>query len=251
MKSTQRIVCLVAVGATLIAGVQLVAAEVAGGPMGGRGPEGRPAMKRANLSEPDSRLKLLNRNLNLSKEQQEKIKPILEEEYKQLEALRGNDTLNRDDRNTKLQALVQASSDKIKPLLTAEQQAKYEQIKQTIRERRLQNKGNRAVPPLSVKDAERRLNRLTRDLTLTKEQQDKIKPILDEETAQLDALRGNDTVSREERRTKLQTLNQATAEKIKPLLTADQQKKFSEIQQRVSELRAQKKLVRPESAPAK
>jgi Spy/CpxP family protein refolding chaperone len=248
MAQSKRIGGLLAVCTALVLMAQGALAEVGDGPRGGRGPEGKPAMKRGNLSEPESRLKLLTEVLKLTEEQQAKIKPILAEEFTQLEAIRGNDTLNRDERNTRLQAMVQTVSDKIKPILTPEQQAQYEQIKQEIRERRLQNKGSRPVPPLGARDVDRRLNRLTRDLTLTKEQQAKIRPILEEEATQLDALRGNDTLSRDERRARLQALNQAAAEKITPLLTPAQQKKYAEVKQLISDLRSQKKMSRPTPA---
>lgn len=225
---------------TLIAGLQPALAQLDQEPAAGRGP----ATMRRNmgaLSQPDKRLNLMTQTLGLTKEQQEKIKPILAEEYGQLEALRGNDTLNRDERRTRLRQLNESTYEKVKPLLTPLQQQKHDEMKKMIGENRAKKRKTRPGPSPEENTPEKRLSRLTLYLGLTPEQQVKIKPILEEEYAQLESFRGNDTINREQRRVKLQALNESTYEKIKPVLTPEQQKKHNEIRQRITERRSQNK----------
>ncbi|MBT0665200.1 hypothetical protein KI809_12910 [Geobacter pelophilus] len=204
-----------------------------------------------SLDMPDKRLNLMTRNLGLTKDQQQKIRPILEEEAAQLNALRGNDSYNRDERRAQLQQLNEATYEKIKPYLSPDQQKKHELARQTIKENRSKQRDTKARPKMTANDPDSRLARLTQDLGLSSEQQAKIKPILTEEFAQLEELPGNDTLNRDQRRVKLEGLNDATYEKIKPLLTPEQQKKYSEIKQKISERRSLKKAKSPAQNPAK
>lgn len=96
-------------------------------------------------NDTEKRIQRLTLDLGLTTEQQTKIMPILEEENKQLETLRGNDNYNREQRRVKLQELNQISSEKIRPILTPEQQSKFDKIKLKIIERRNQNKNPNSV----------------------------------------------------------------------------------------------------------
>ena len=221
-------------------------------PPKGRGPE---AMNRGKwgADELDRRLDRMTRQLGLTEEQHAKIKTILAEEYAQLEKLRGNETFNRDERRAKLQELNESTWEKIKPILTPEQQKKSEEVRKYIKERRHKQRGSKPGPDqtrgAALSDPDRRLSHMTLELKLTEEQQAQIKPILAEEFVQLEKLRGNETMNRADRRARLQELNQATYEKIKPLLTPDQLKKYDEIRQKIKDRRAMKKSQKP--APEK
>jgi periplasmic protein CpxP/Spy len=83
----------------------------------------------------------------------------------------------------------------------------------------------RGQPPTT----EQRLQRMTQQLNLTEEQQQKIKPILESESTQMQALRGDSSLTQEERMAKMKELRQGTSEQIKPILTADQQQKYAEM----------------------
>ncbi len=235
----------------MVSGVHFaVAAESEVKPRVPRGPEDMGKGKTGSY-DPSQRLELMTRNLKLSPEQQAKIKPILAEEFAQLEALRGNDTYNRDERRSRLQELNQSTYDKIRPLLTPDQQKKHEEVKQVIKERRSKARGSRPIPQTvkgpALNDPDRRLKNLKVDLALTDEQLAKIKPILVEEFAQLDKLKGNDTINREERRAKLQELSSETYEKMKQVLTPAQVRKYEQIRQKISDRRALKKSATPDA----
>jgi Spy/CpxP family protein refolding chaperone len=97
-------------------------------------------------------------------------------------------------------------------------------------------------------DPARHLQHLTTKLGLTSEQQEKIKPILDEEAAQLKAI-DNEKLTRAERRTRMQELHGATFEKIRPILTPEQQKKHDAMREQMKDRRDHR--MKPTEAPAK
>jgi hypothetical protein len=91
------------------------------------------------------------------------------------------------------------------------------------------NAGHRPGKPMTTDE---RLQRLTQALNLTDEQQQKIRPILENETQQLSALHQNTALTGPERRDKMLSIRDTTTEQIKPILTADQQTKYDQIMTR-------------------
>ena len=77
-----------------------------------------------------------------------------------------------------------------------------------------------------------RLQRLTQALSLTDDQQQKIRPILESETQQLDALRQSTTLTGPERRDKMLAIRDTTTSQIKPILNPDQQTKYEQMMAR-------------------
>jgi Spy/CpxP family protein refolding chaperone len=77
---------------------------------------------------PDQRLQHMTRQLNLTDEQQQKIKPILEQEQQQMQALHQDTSMSQEDRAGKMQQVRQGTNDQIKSVLNAEQQQKFEQM---------------------------------------------------------------------------------------------------------------------------
>lgn len=80
--------------------------------------------------------------------------------------------------------------------------------------------------------AEQRLQRMTQQLNLTSQQQQQVKPILDSETQQMQALRQGSSLSQQDRMTKMQDIRQSSGSQIKALLNSDQQAKFERMMSR-------------------
>lgn len=76
----------------------------------------------------DQRLEHMTRQLNLTTDQQQKIKPILEQEQQQMMGLHQDSSMSQQDRMSKAQSIRQSTMDQIKPILTTEQQQKWEQM---------------------------------------------------------------------------------------------------------------------------
>jgi protein CpxP len=75
----------------------------------------------------EQRLQKMTKQLNLTDEQKQQIMPILENEQKEMQAVRQDSSLSRSDRMSKMQQLRQDTSSQIKPVLNQDQQQKYEQ----------------------------------------------------------------------------------------------------------------------------
>ena len=77
--------------------------------------------------------------LKLTEDQREKLRPIFVEEFGKLRELRENADLPQEDRVRKYQKLREETAAKVKPLLTPEQQAKWEKLRENLGPRRRPN----------------------------------------------------------------------------------------------------------------
>jgi len=82
-------------------------------------------------------------------------------------------------------------------------------------------------------DPDRQLERLTRELNLTADQQTQIKPLLVERQQKMQALFQDQSIAPEDRRTQGRTIMEGTNNSIKALLNEDQKQKFEAMQERM------------------
>ena len=80
--------------------------------------------------DPERQLQFLTKKLNLSSEQQTQLRPILAERAQQVEALRSDTSLAKEDKHEKMRTLHEESQSKIEAVLTAEQKKTYEQMQE-------------------------------------------------------------------------------------------------------------------------
>jgi periplasmic protein CpxP/Spy len=113
------------------------------GPGMGRG------MGHRQMPSVDDQIKHLSKKLSLSDDQQAKLKPIFEDQRKQMEAIHSDSSLSREDRFSKMQALRQSSDAQIKSVLTEEQQKSFDKMRAEQQERmkRWRRGGDNAPPP--------------------------------------------------------------------------------------------------------
>ena len=95
-------------------------------------PEERAGNQRMTMQD---RLKQLSTQLNLTDEQKEKLKPMLQEEFTKVRELRQNDTLSREDKTAKLKELRADLQKKVETVLTPEQKEKWTKIQQRRQKR--------------------------------------------------------------------------------------------------------------------
>jgi Spy/CpxP family protein refolding chaperone len=74
------------------------------------------------------------------------------------------------------------------------------------------------------------LKHMTKKLNLTDEQQPKVKAILDDQHAKMEALHNDSSVEMQDKFVKMREIHENSSTQIKALLTPDQQKKFDEMQ---------------------
>ena len=86
------------------------------------------APRRGMMQSPQERLDAMTKALNLTDDQKAKIKPILENETKQMQDMRANTEMSREDRMTKRRDIMTKTNDDIKAVLTDEQKKKFDEM---------------------------------------------------------------------------------------------------------------------------
>jgi hypothetical protein len=91
--------------------------------------------QRGNRQPPtvDEQVKHLTDKLNLTADQQSKIKPILEDQRQQMETVRNDSSLSREDRMTKMRTIRESAASKIKDNLNDDQKKQYDAMRQEMR----------------------------------------------------------------------------------------------------------------------
>jgi periplasmic protein CpxP/Spy len=92
----------------------------------------------------DARLETMSKELNLTPEQKEKIRPLLEEQNKQMGELRNNTSLTPDQKRDKARLTMVETHEKIVAILTPEQK---EKLKQHMDQMRQQHETHQNEPP--------------------------------------------------------------------------------------------------------
>ena len=88
---------------------------------------------RRGMPSADDQLKHLSKMLNLSDDQQAKLKPILEDQHKQMQQLWNDNLMSRQDRFSKMRELRENADTQIKGVLNDDQQKKFDQMREEQR----------------------------------------------------------------------------------------------------------------------
>ena len=97
------------------------------------------------------RMQKLTQELNLTPDQQTKIKPIFQQARAQAKTIRQDTTLNQDQKRAKFKDLHQTTMAQLNEILTPEQQAQLKQLQEQRRaqwqQRRQQQQQQQTAPP--------------------------------------------------------------------------------------------------------
>ncbi len=129
-KSLQIVAMLLAL--PLFAASGFAAAYQGGGPMG-------PGGDRRGMMSPDARLKQMTKELNLTSDQQGKMKPVLVDEQNKMMDLRNDTSLDRQTMREKMMQLRKDTNDRIRALLDNQQKEAFDKLQQQ-RQDRMQNR---------------------------------------------------------------------------------------------------------------
>jgi len=97
--------------------------------------------QRGMAMDPDNQLKHLSERLSLTDDQQAKIKPILEDQQKQMHQLWSDNSLSRQDRFGKMRDIRENSDSQIKNVLNEDQQKKFDKMREEQRSRMRERMG--------------------------------------------------------------------------------------------------------------
>jgi len=122
MKLTKTLMMATLVAGGLLAGTSLQAQDTPKDKPTGDQPAAQ-APRRPQFS-----LEGLAKQLDLTEDQKTKVKPIMEEQQKKTAEVRKDTALSQEDRRAKMKEIREATGTQLKPILTAEQYAKWEKM---------------------------------------------------------------------------------------------------------------------------
>jgi len=179
------------------------------------------------------RMAELSERLNLTDEQKDAIRPVIEKEIKDIQALRADSAISKEEKIEKMKAVRQATQEEIKKVLTPEQQGKLTEAKAEMKEEAKENIGQ---------IVQLRMAAMSERLELTGEQKQKIQPILENEMKEMSAARDDGTLSREQKQEKMKTIRQTAREEINKVLTPEQKTKLEEAKSPGQPRRARRRI---------
>jgi periplasmic protein CpxP/Spy len=112
-----------------------------------QGPPPNGQMQGQHRMDPEKRVEMLQRRLELNESQTAQVRQIFTEARAQMETLRSNASLAPEDRRAQMMTLHQGEQSRIRAVLTPDQQAKYDAMQARMRERRGDEGGQGAPPP--------------------------------------------------------------------------------------------------------
>ncbi len=130
----------------VVCSAQAFAQEPGGAPETSAPPSAQgPGGGRRGMMDPDQQLARMSKRYNLSADQQSQLKPILVSQQQQMQALRGDSSMSREDRMAKMQSIHSDSTTKIEAILNDTQKKQFAEDQQHMQER-MQQRGDGAGP---------------------------------------------------------------------------------------------------------
>lgn len=109
---------------------------------------------RGHRMDPDRQLQHLTKALDLTADQQSQIKPILTDRQQKMQALWKDQSLSREDRHAKAQAIQQDTQTRLEATLNDQQKQKFEEMRAKMMERRQHGTGGPNQAPATAPQPE-------------------------------------------------------------------------------------------------
>jgi Spy/CpxP family protein refolding chaperone len=183
--------------------------------------------KKDEMSMHQNHQKEMMQQLNLTADQKEKLKASREDFKAKIIALNQDESITLKDYRDKKYILRQEQKMQFMHILTADQKVKLEQIK----------KDNQTQRELM---AAKRIDKLKTKLNLSDEQVAAIKANRQSQSAKIEAIMQNDSLSRVDKKEQLMTIKDANKDSMKTILTADQYTKWQELRKEQMEKRKER-----------
>jgi len=198
---------------------------------------------------PGEVLEHLTRELNLTEDQQAKIRPILEESTPLIRMI-------EDDAAAKARAVINGVAAQIRPMLNSDQEKKFDAVVERVKAMHGpgghmggpgMGRGEGGGPGMGAPGMSRGMGgpgmgrggnpieHLTRELGLNSDQQAKLKAIAESVAPQMKALHEDTSISPEERHTKVKAILEDAESQLRPLLTPEQAQKLDQFKAKMHE----------------
>lgn len=93
-------------------------------------------------ADPNQQIQFMTKKLNLTTEQQSALLPILTDRQQQIQAIRADNNLSREDRHQKMRTVMQDSRSKIEAVLNDTQKQQWQAMQEHNRQRHEENQSN-------------------------------------------------------------------------------------------------------------
>jgi Spy/CpxP family protein refolding chaperone len=178
--------------------------------------------------------KALEKKLALSADQSAKVSATFTKSATQMDSLKANKSADRKANMQSRKAIMANTDASLKTVLTAEQQTTYAGLKASFRGRMHGKRGGHNVAP--EQKAQRMSKVLQQKLTLSEDQYAKVNTILLKRATQMDSLKANHSkTDRKANRESRKAIMTQTDADLKTVLTADQQKTYTELKAQLKE----------------
>jgi Spy/CpxP family protein refolding chaperone len=155
------------------------------------------------------------KELNLTADQQAKVKQIMEANHAKMQAIRDDQSLTQEQRQEKMSALHESMKKDMAAVLTPDQQQKMANMHE---------RGKMGGPMMAGNP-----QRVAKELNLTADQQTKMKSIMESANQQERTIKQNQSLSQEDKHAQIKQLRDSTKSQISAILTPDQQQKFAQM----------------------
>jgi Spy/CpxP family protein refolding chaperone len=164
---------------------------------------------------------MMAKQLNLTVDQQAKLKTIHENERKEMEALK-TQSLTADQLKTQRKDLHKKYQDQMESVLTPSQKQQMEKLKAE----RKQNGGKKGEWKKDGKEFGKRSGDFQKDLDLTQAQKDQLSKMRADTKSQMESIRKDQSLTQDQKKEKMHSLMKDQQEKFKSVLTKEQLDKF-------------------------
>jgi Spy/CpxP family protein refolding chaperone len=103
----------------------------------------RPALAQEHPATAENRLEEMSKQLNLTDVQKTQLKPILQDEAQQLQAVHNDTSLSHDQKMAKAKEIREAHKSQINGVLTPDQQKNWEEMKKKAKEQKEKKREDR------------------------------------------------------------------------------------------------------------
>jgi len=158
---------------------------------------------------------MMMKDLNLSEDQKAKMKTLNEDFSKQMAELKKNEDITVKEMKDSKEAIVKNHRSQVQNLLTSDQKAQIEKIKQERKTKR--QEGSKA-----------RFEKMKTNLGLTDAQQAQLEKNRKASMEKMKAIRENEALSNEQKKAQMMELRKEQKEQMKSILTEEQLKKLKE-----------------------
>jgi len=160
---------------------------------------------------------MMAKQLNLTADQQAKLKTIHENERKEMEALKSK-SLTADQFKTQRKDLHKKYHGQVQAVLTPAQKAQME----TFRAERKQNGGKKGQWQKGGNDMTKRGGEFQKELNLTQTQKDQLSKMKSEVKSQVQSIRNDQSLTQDQKKEKMHSLKKEEQQKFKSVLTKEQ-----------------------------